>query len=158
MRVHAFLVIDGFASCTPSFPLLEKKGEKRTLREGYAPSLRTLLQVETLRSSHNRKERAPAEATPARLFWRIRTALFNVSSPRRKTSDLRFGLRFLTVIERLRKNVRVWKNRRFLLAAWKASGSQKALRCFGGGVGRRRVGKAAWKFCSGKGIFEGEGH
>ena len=103
MRVYAFLVIDGFASCTPSFPLLEKKGEKRTLREGYAPSLRTLLQVETLRSSHNRKERAPAEAIGARLFWRIRTALFNVSSPRRKTSDLRFGLRFLTMIEALRR-------------------------------------------------------
>ena len=100
MRVHAFLVIDGFASCTPSFPLLEKKGEKRTLREGYAPSLRTLLQVETLRSSHNRKERAPAEAIGARLFWRIRTALFNVSSPRRKTSEICFGLRFLLVAER----------------------------------------------------------
>ena len=95
MRVYTFFIIDGFVSCTHSFPLLEKNGEKRTLREGYAPSLRTLPQVETLRSSHNRKEQAPAEATPARLFWRIRTALFNVLSPRRKTSDLRFGLRFL---------------------------------------------------------------
>ena len=77
MRVQLFLIIDGFASCTPSFPLLEKKGAKRTLREGYAPSLRTLLQVETLRSSHNRKERAPAEAIGARLFWRIRGCLFD---------------------------------------------------------------------------------
>ena len=68
MRVQLFLIIDGFASCTPSFPLLEKKGEKRTLKEGYAPSLRTLPQVETLRSFKNRKERAPAEATAAHQF------------------------------------------------------------------------------------------
>ena len=99
MRVQTFLVIDGYSSCTHSFPLLEKNGEKRTLRKGYAPSLRTLPQVGTLRSSHNRKERAPAEAITAHHFWRIRTALFDVSSPRRKTSDLRFGLRILTVIE-----------------------------------------------------------
>ena len=37
-------------------------------------------------------------------FWRIRGCLFDVSSPRRKTSEIRFGLRFLTVIGRLRRN------------------------------------------------------
>ena len=68
MRVQTFLVIDGFASCTHSFPLLEKNGEKRTLREGYAPSLRTLPQVETFWSCKNRKEQAPAEATAAHQF------------------------------------------------------------------------------------------
>ena len=57
--------------------MLEKNGEKRALREGYAPSLRTLLQVETFRSCKNRKERAPAEAIGARLFWRIRGCLFD---------------------------------------------------------------------------------
>ena len=68
MRVPSFLIIDRFVSCTHSFPMLEKNGEKRALREGYAPSLRTLPQVETLQSSHNRKERAPAEAIGARQF------------------------------------------------------------------------------------------
>ena len=57
--------------------MLEKNGEKRALKEGYAPSLRILLQVETLRSCKNRKEQALAEAIGARHFWRIRGCLFD---------------------------------------------------------------------------------
>ena len=95
MRVPSFLIIDRFVSCTHSFPMLEKNGEKRALKEGYAPSLRIFPQVETLRSCKNRKEQAPAAAIDAHLFWRIRTALFSVSNPRRKTSEGCFGLRFL---------------------------------------------------------------
>ena len=94
MRVQIFLVIDSFFP-VPFFSHAGKEGVKRTLKEGYAPSLRIFPQVETLRSCKNRKEQAPAAAIDAHLFWRIRTALFGVSNPRRKTSEKCFGLRFL---------------------------------------------------------------
>ena len=100
MRVQSFLIIDGLVSCTHSFPMLEKNGEKRALKEGYAPSLRILLQVGAGSTDGPRKE-TPAEAIGAHLFWRIRGCLFDVSSPRRRTSEVCFGLRFLPLIERL---------------------------------------------------------
>ena len=94
MRVQIFLVIDSFFPA-PFFSHAGKEGVKRALKEGYAPSLRIFPQVETLRNCKNRKEQAPAAAIDAHLFWRIRTALFSVSNPRRKTSEGCFGLRFL---------------------------------------------------------------
>ena len=56
--------------------MLEKNGEKRALKEGYAPSLRILLQVGAGSTEGPRKE-TPAEAIGARLFWRIRECLFD---------------------------------------------------------------------------------
>ena len=99
MRVQSFLIIDGLVSCTHSFPMLEKNGEKRALKEGYAPSLRILLQVGAGSTEGPRKE-TPAEAIGAHLFWRIRGCLFDVSNLRRKISEICFGLRFLLVAER----------------------------------------------------------
>ena len=80
MRVPSFLIIDRFVSCTHFFPMLEKNGEKRALKEGYAPSLRILPQVGTGSTEGHRKDnsrrsnrRTPVLANPWMSLWRFKS-------------------------------------------------------------------------------------